>query len=646
MPKSSIYLGKIKLGWCTSCNLPLLDEMPCQICGNTAEKVQISPPGDIRPSFRKELELIRRVIDEQYGEEIGKQLIPDDKVILLNKVSYTDHMDEVIIDGKIIGDIRFEPSPKSWHFVPKLIGARRLWKAGCSKWIKVDTDAVKPIINGANILGPGVIDCSKDIKKDDQAIVLSPENEVIATGTVKRNAADILMKTKGIVLKPREHGPPGELFLLKGGQNWEDAVKANEGILQRYEQNAVNFIRNTSKSYDKPVTVAFSGGKDSLVTLLLTLKALGTNFQILFADTGVEFKETVEYTHHVLEELGLAEKLLEKKVDPNTFWNLTEKFGPPGRDYRICCKSVKLGPTSLLIEDNFPKGCITFIGQRRYESQARAKEKRVSVNPWVSKQISATPIQDWTALHVWLYIFQQKVPFNPLYEKGLIRIGCWPCPASKLAEFEMLKKEYPELWEKLQKALEKWRKKYNFPKEWIEHGFWRWKNLPDGQVKLMKELKISETIKTRPLTEEKLRYKIEKMPLDPASEESSLQVVFNSAFDMELIANFSNILGKVSYAPELGSIQINMKDSFCDIFPNGNFVLTTKYPEKAKKICENVASIIIRAMRCLGCGSCIPWFSSCNAFSLKGGKLKIIESKCTHCSRCLEAPCTALYANS
>ncbi len=619
--------------------------MPCEICGGLAEKVQISPPGDIRPSFKKELELIRRLIDRQYGEKIGKQLIPDDKIILLNKVSYSDHMDEVIIDGKTLGNIRFNPSSKSWQFVPKLIGARRLWRAGCSKWIKVDDGAVKPIINGANILGPGVIDCSEDIEKGHQAIVLSPANEVIATGTAKKNAADILMKSRGTALKPRECGPPGELFLLEGGQNWEDVIEANKGILQRYEQDAIKFIRNVSNSHDKPITVAFSGGKDSLVTLLLALKALGNNFWILFVDTGIEFKETIEYTHYILKELGLAEKLLEKRVDSNTFWNLLEKFGPPGRDYRICCKSVKLGPTSLLIEENFQNGCLTFIGQRRYESEARAREKKVSVNPWVSRQVAATPIQDWTALHVWLYIFQQKIPYNPLYEKGLIRIGCWPCPASKLAEFEMLKREYPELWEKLQDALEKWRKEYNFPKEWIDYGFWRWKKLPDGQLKLLKELKLRETMKTRPLSKEKLRFKIKEVQSNHKSEENSTEVVFNSAFDMEQVANFSKILGKVKYSPELGSIHIEMKDSVCDIFQNGNLIVRTEYPEIANKICENVASIIIRAMRCLGCGSCIA-YCPVNASSLKEGKLKIIENKCTHCLSCLEAPCTALYANS
>ncbi len=115
---------------------------------------------------------------------------------------------------------------------------------------------------------------------------------------------------------------------------------------------------------------------------------------------------------------------------------------------------------------------------------------------------------------------------------------------------------------------------------------------------------------------------------------------------MEQVANFSKILGKVEYLPEIGFIHINMKDSTCDIFQAGNFVIRTKHPEMAKKICENVASIIIRAMRCLGCGSCIAWFSSCNAVSLRDGKLKIIEGRCTHCLKCLEAPCTALYANS
>lgn len=646
MTKASIFLGKIKLGWCTSCNLPLLDETPCGICGNNAEKIQVSPPGDFRPGFSKDLERIRNVIDEQYGETLGRKLIPDDKIVLLNKVSYSDHMDEIIIDGKVVGNIRFNPSSKSWQFVPKIIGARRLWQAGCSKWIKVDKGAVEPIINGANILGPGVTDCSEDIREGDQVIVVSPNNEVIATGTAKRNAADILMKVKGIVVKPREYGAPGDTFTLKGGQNWEDVVEANKEVLRKYEKDAIDFIHKVCKSYNKPVTVAFSGGKDSLVTLLLTLKALGKNFWILFVDTGVEFKETVDYTHNVVKELGLAEKLLERKVNPDTFWSLSEKFGPPGRDYRICCKSVKLGPTSLLIEENFPDGCLTFIGQRRYESEARAREKKVSVNPWISKQVSATPIQDWTALHVWLYIFQQKVPYNPLYNKGFIRIGCWPCPASKLAEFEMLREEYPENWEKLRNVLEKWRREYNFPMEWIDYGFWRWKNLPEGQFKLIEELKITQNIKTRPLTKEKLRFKIEEVP--PTLEEKgySLKVVFNCTFDMEQIANFSNILGKVKYLPELGFIQIEMDDSICKIFKGGNFIVITKSPGNAKKICKNVASIIIRAMRCLGCGSCIPWYGSCNAFSLKEGKLRIIESRCTHCSSCLEAPCTALYANT
>jgi phosphoadenosine phosphosulfate reductase len=40
------------------------------------------------------------------------------------------------------------------------------------------------------------------------------------------------------------------------------------------------------------------------------------------------------------------------------------------------------------------------------------------------------PIVDWTDDDVWDFLNEQKVPVNPLYEKGNKRVGCIGCPMS------------------------------------------------------------------------------------------------------------------------------------------------------------------------------------------------------------------------
>ena len=139
----------------------------------------------------------------------------------------------------------------------------------------------------------------------------------------------------------------------------------------------------------------------------------------------------------------------------------------------------KLTPITSLIEDNYAEnGCLTFIGQRKYESLARAKSERVWRSQAVPNQIGAAPIQDWTALHVWLYIFREKLPYNPLYEKGFDRIGCWLCPAASLADFMNLRITHPTYMAELDEKLRPYAEDKGNPEEWIRYGFWRFGKLP------------------------------------------------------------------------------------------------------------------------------------------------------------------------
>lgn len=124
---------------------------------------------------------------------------------------------------------------------------------------------------------------------------------------------------------------------------------------------------------DMKVSVSYSGGKDSLAVLQLVDECL-EDYEIMFADTGLEFPETLDNVKQVAEHYG---KELRTASAGDSFWDSISVFGPPTMDTRWCCKICKLGPITRLIDENYEGGCLSFIGQRQYESHARSISKKV-----------------------------------------------------------------------------------------------------------------------------------------------------------------------------------------------------------------------------------------------------------------------------
>jgi len=481
-----VYLGKIDLHWCSNCEVPVIDSV-C-VCGNETAKTEITPPGDIRPAFKYDIERINKVSKEQFGFE----LIKPGEFVLLNKAPYEDRMEEIIVVGKIIGIIRFEIEKMKWVLLLKPNGAQRIFYGKnvendrkLKGWIKLYEGAVSYVLDGTSVLIPGIETVSDDIEAEDEVVVLSPKNTVVATGRAKLSSKNIRTLNRGKAVKVRTKIDLEEFESLENREikdsndfftkekRIEDVIRANENVINSFEEKAIEFIKNTTENIGKKPTCSYSGGKDSLVTLQLVKKAL-PDYDILFSDTGLEFDETIQNIKDVSEIYN--KKLIETSAG-NGFWEQWEIEGPPSLDNRWCNKICKLTPLSNLIEDNFsPDGCLTFIGQRRYESLARAKSERIWKNPNVQYQIGAAPIQDWTAFHVWLYIFKEKLPYNPLYEKGFDRIGCWLCPSASLSDFENLKETHPEKMKFLEQKLREQANKRNIKDvdNYIKFGCWRY----------------------------------------------------------------------------------------------------------------------------------------------------------------------------
>ena len=273
--------------------------------------------------------------------------------------------------------------------------------------------------------------------------------------------------------------------------DWSVVIAKNRYHMKNLERNAIRTIRQ--HMHDRPcINVSFSGGKDSMAALLLARKAGVT--KAFFIDTGIEFPETVAF----VESLGV--EVIRKG---GNFWQATEKAGPPGKDHRWCCKLQKLHPLKIYLETTGP--CVTVQGNRWYESWNRADLDETSQNPANPLQLNISPIRNWRALEVFLYLWWQDAPINPLYEQGIERIGCMVCPAMLESEYQILRTLHPEYAGRWDAFLDRWAKKKGLPDEYRRWGLWRWKALPPKMRELCRSrgIPVNEdyTLKTGPIRE-------------------------------------------------------------------------------------------------------------------------------------------------
>lgn len=456
--KSSPFLAPVPFYWCDRCHVPVMGKL-CA-CGEKTRPVSVTPPGDVRPAFQRDRDLVNRLFEEQFGVP----LIPDGHLALLNKVPDDDRMEEIILGGAVVAAIRYIPGEDRWEVLPREAAAEVVTPT--KRVIKVSEDAANYIKDGSSVLMPGVISVTPDILVGDGVFVISELGECVAVGRAKMSYEETVGTTRGQLVRTRRTQKPK---IEPAPSTWEEAIKANNAILDLYESKSIEFIKDViSKNPDLQPTVSYSGGKDSLVTLLIALKAVGP-LPIIFADTGLEFPETLENVRVVKEKYGL--KLIERSGEEG-FWKGFEELGPPAVDYRWCCKACKLTPVKHLIEETWGEA-LSLIGQRKYESLKRMQSPRVWRNKNVLCQLSAAPIQHWTAMHDWLYLFREKAPYNPLYELGLDRIGCFMCPSSDLACMKDIAEMYPDMWRDWEKKLNDWGERNGKSPEWASKGLWR-----------------------------------------------------------------------------------------------------------------------------------------------------------------------------
>lgn len=208
-------------------------------------------------------------------------------------------------------------------------------------------------------------------------------------------------------------------------------MSKQKDYLDQLESEAIYILREVAGQFDRPALL-FSGGKDSIVLVHLTLKAFRPGkfpFPLVHVDTGHNFQEVLEFRDNLANEIG--EQLIVRKVeDTIKTQQLQDAKGKfPSRN------ALQTYTLLEVIEEFEFDACIG--GARRDEEKARAKERIFSVRDefgqWDPKKqrpelwniyngkinkgenVRVFPISNWTELDVWNYIKRENITLPPIY---------------------------------------------------------------------------------------------------------------------------------------------------------------------------------------------------------------------------------------
>ncbi|MGV0909241.1 phosphoadenosine phosphosulfate reductase domain-containing protein [Martelella sp. FOR1707] len=248
--------------------------------------------------------------------------------------------------------------------------------------------------------------------------------------------------------------------------------------------------------------VSVSGGKDSTATYLRAIER-GLPFEAVFADTGNEHDWTYDFVRSLPEKTGgppirwvkadLSERLAKKRdyiarrwpidgVAQETVDRALSLLWPTGNPFldlclwktrfpsaktRFCTDVLKLEPMYLAVQRPVLEAGETVIswqGVRAEESLARSvlpkfqsinsvpysfpKAEQDRAQGWAT--YAYRPLIDWSTQDVFAFHRRHGVAWNPLYDHGMMRVGCMPCIMCKKAEIREIAGRFPEHIDKIE----------------------------------------------------------------------------------------------------------------------------------------------------------------------------------------------------
>jgi len=201
--------------------------------------------------------------------------------------------------------------------------------------------------------------------------------------------------------------------------------------------------------------VPVSGGKDSQVCLAWALGCVPRQqLRVVHQNTGYDHPLTYAHLRYISRRYGVKiEHTYSTKYDD--VFDLIRKVGYfPNSVARSCTSRLKQQPFAEWLRANFeitrPGAVHIFMGMRSDESRARNDKygdyawDQVLTLPDISGEYSgefrhvtvSLPIVEMSTAQVFEFLKDRGDKLNPLYAKGHLRVGCYPCLLARNSEWE------------------------------------------------------------------------------------------------------------------------------------------------------------------------------------------------------------------
>lgn len=195
----------------------------------------------------------------------------------------------------------------------------------------------------------------------------------------------------------------------------------------------------------KTNVISFSGGKDSSAMVIEMLERNEPIHSIVFVDTGFEFPQVYEHINKFEKYIGIKIEKLE--------------FSTPF-EYMMCERIISRGKHKGQKGYGWPRSNARYC--TTYKTQALDKYKRslngllfnecVGIASDEPKRIrdKRYPLVEYglTESDCLKICYKHGFDYDGLYDR-FSRLSCYICPLKRISEYEIIYKEFPNLWAKM-----------------------------------------------------------------------------------------------------------------------------------------------------------------------------------------------------